>query len=71
MSGASIGFLSDVRRMNVALTRARLSLWVVGHAGTLAACEPWRLFMEHCERQRALAVARKPYKELLRWRRGG
>jgi len=31
----SIGFLADIRRMNVALTRARSSLYVLGHAATL------------------------------------
>lgn len=30
-----IGFLADVRRMNVGLTRARCSLWILGHAATL------------------------------------
>ncbi|RLN09633.1 hypothetical protein C2845_PM11G17480 [Panicum miliaceum] len=32
---ASIGFLSDQRRANVALTRARHCLWVLGNAATL------------------------------------
>ena len=32
-----IGFLGDVRRMNVALTRARRHLWVIGDSATLAA----------------------------------
>ncbi|KAF8908974.1 AAA domain-containing protein [Gymnopilus junonius] len=31
----SVGFLSDVRRMNVALTRAKSSLFILGHAPTL------------------------------------
>ncbi|KAK0487479.1 SEN1 N terminal-domain-containing protein [Armillaria novae-zelandiae] len=31
----SVGFLADVRRMNVALTRAKSSVFIVGHAPTL------------------------------------
>jgi len=41
----SIGFVKDRRRMNVAFTRARLNLWVVGHAGALSKNEDWRTFI--------------------------
>jgi len=34
-SAAKIGFLNDRRRMNVALTRARFSLMIIGHKDTL------------------------------------
>lgn len=47
-SGASgVGFLQDVRRMNVGLTRARRSLWVVGHVESLVSSRPWRSLIEH------------------------
>lgn len=36
-----IGFLSDIRRMNVGLTRAKCSLWVLGDSKTLAKGEFW------------------------------
>jgi len=32
---SGVGFLSDVRRMNVGLTRARRALWILGHSSTL------------------------------------
>ena len=34
-TSGSLGFLSDARRVNVSLTRARCGLIVVGHAPTL------------------------------------
>ncbi|KAG7911030.1 hypothetical protein KL906_001410 [Ogataea polymorpha] len=39
---SGVGFLGDVRRMNVALTRARSSLWVLGSRETLMSNKTWR-----------------------------
>ena len=48
-----IGFIDNVRRANVALTRAQSGLLVIGDAETLRAHEPWRSLVENC-RQRGL-----------------
>ncbi|KAH8695036.1 putative tRNA-splicing endonuclease [Talaromyces proteolyticus] len=40
-SNKGIGFLSDIRRMNVGLTRAKSSLWVLGNSQSLAKGEYW------------------------------
>lgn len=43
----TIGFLSDRRRMNVAITRARRSLIVFGNVQRLASDRTWRALVEH------------------------
>ena len=41
-STTGIGFLQDIRRMNVGLTRAKCSLWVLGNSQSLSRGEFWR-----------------------------
>lgn len=41
-STSGIGFLNDIRRMNVGLTRAKSSLWVLGNSQALTQGEYWR-----------------------------
>ena len=46
--GGGIGFLSDHRRMNVALTRGKHGVWVVGQASYLASSNRhWRALVRH------------------------
>ena len=42
----NIGFLQDIRRMNVGLTRAKCSLWVLGNSQSLARGQFWKKLVE-------------------------
>ncbi|TAQ88938.1 hypothetical protein B7494_g2735 [Chlorociboria aeruginascens] len=42
----SIGFLADIRRMNVGLTRAKSSLWVLGDSRSLQHGQYWNRLIE-------------------------
>mmetsp|Transcript_64559 Transcript_64559/g.154229 ORF Transcript_64559/g.154229 Transcript_64559/m.154229 type:complete len:1004 (-) Transcript_64559:19-3030(-) len=48
-----IGFVRDKRRMNVAFTRARKNLWVIGNAKVLRVNDDWRAFA-------MIALTKKP-----------
>ncbi|KAK3696024.1 DEAD-box type RNA helicase [Vermiconidia calcicola] len=41
-----IGFLQDIRRMNVGLTRAKSSLWVLGNSESLVRGQFWKKLVE-------------------------
>ncbi|CDW72124.1 splicing endonuclease positive effector [Stylonychia lemnae] len=42
-----LGFLNDYRRMNVAITRAKNFLWVIGNSRTLKRNKNWNAFLEY------------------------
>jgi len=61
-----IGFLQDIRRMNVGLTRAKSSLWVLGNSESLARGQFWRKLVEDAKARDAyttgdlMSMLRKP-----------
>jgi senataxin len=46
-----IGFLQDIRRMNVGLTRAKGSLWVLGNSESLVRGEWWRKLVDDAKQR--------------------
>ncbi|KAL4890709.1 SEN1 N terminal-domain-containing protein [Aspergillus ambiguus] len=50
-SNKGIGFLSDIRRMNVGLTRAKSSLWVLGNSQSLEQGEFWNSLIRDARRR--------------------
>jgi senataxin len=45
-SGGGIGFLKDIRRMNVALTRAKSSMFIIGNRAVLSQDPTWKALVE-------------------------
>ena len=43
----NVGFLSEKRRLNVALTRAKRGLIVIGDPATLRGDDNWRAWLEY------------------------
>lgn len=55
--GGEVGFLADVRRMNVALTRARKKLVVIGDGATVSRHPFYEAFLHHAQQAGAWRTA--------------
>ena len=53
----AVGFLADWRRLNVAVTRARRALVVVGDSRTLCCDAHWLALIEWCRSQGCYTLA--------------
>jgi hypothetical protein len=58
-SGKHLGILSDPHVLNVALTRAKFGLVIIGDRHALDRCEDWQALAHHCE-HRNLLVFKSP-----------
>lgn len=50
-----IGFLRDFRRLNVAITRAKFSLWIIGQCSTLAINPIWAALLQNARNRQLIA----------------
>ncbi|XP_007900944.2 LOW QUALITY PROTEIN: probable helicase senataxin [Callorhinchus milii] len=51
---ANIGFLADRQRLNVTITRARFSLFILGHLKTLTDSKDWNALIQDAQRRGAI-----------------
>ena len=66
INSSSIGFVADVRRMNVALTRAKLSLWILGNARTLQTNSNWAALIKDARERNLVISAKMPYQSMFK-----
>lgn len=62
ITSSNIGFVADVRRMNVALTRAKLSLWIMGNTRTLQTNKSWAALIKDAKERNLVKTVKRPYR---------
>ncbi|OQR89917.1 hypothetical protein THRCLA_09515 [Thraustotheca clavata] len=60
-----VGFLNDIRRMNVALTRAKYACYVIGSEAALKSSKPWRALLDHARNAACMVHVSNPQENLL------
>ncbi|KAK2371693.1 P-loop containing nucleoside triphosphate hydrolase superfamily protein [Trifolium repens] len=66
INSSSIGFVADIRRMNVALTRAKISLWILGNARTLQTNHNWAALVKDAKERNLIMTAKMPYHSMFK-----
>jgi len=59
----NIGFLKEKQRLNVAITRARNALWIVGHADTLRGDSEWEQLLNYMKARKYIYRVFKEYND--------
>ncbi len=55
-----IGFLKEWQRLNVAITRSRYALWIVGNSDVLSADSEWRHLVDYSKKKNSFYTAPLP-----------
>uniref|UniRef100_A0A6N2N4K3 DNA2/NAM7 helicase-like C-terminal domain-containing protein n=1 Tax=Salix viminalis TaxID=40686 RepID=A0A6N2N4K3_SALVM len=64
LSSSNIGFVADIRWMNVALTRAKLLFWILGNARTWRTNRNWAALVKDAKERNLVISAKPPYESL-------